>query len=174
MPPLVSPILTPRLRLEPITPALAAAARAGADALASALGASAVRDWAGASLALVGRSAPDWSAAPIRALVVRSADRSIIGDVRFEPSTRANCLEIGYSIARSERRRGYAGEAAGAIVDWLLFEAGEKRLIAGCDRRNVGSVRVLRRLGFWLDGAERGAFWWLLTPELRAAALDAI
>jgi hypothetical protein len=33
---------------------------------------------------------------------------------------------------------------------------------------NKASVRTLRRLGFWLDGASGKAFWWRLTPEMRA------
>jgi RimJ/RimL family protein N-acetyltransferase len=176
MSPLTHPLLTPRLKLVPITPALAAAARESGQALEQAVGAEALADWSGASLNLVARSAPQDGAgrlapAPIRALVVHREDKCIIGDVRFEPSRREDSPEIGYSIAPSRRREGYATEAAGAVVDWLFEEGGARRVVAGCDKANIASVHILRNLGFWLDGAERGAFWWFISPDLRADAL---
>ncbi len=169
--PLDRPLHTSRLSLVPITPALAAAAREGEEALARALGARVPDDWRASSLALVGRSArPSWSpSAPIRAIAVHRAEACAIGDVRFEPCG-PDEVEIGYSIALSRRRQGYAVEAAGAVIDWLFQEGGAAEIIAGCDRRNVPSVRTLRRLGFWLDGARGNDFWWLLTPDLRKEA----
>lgn len=170
---LTHPLLTPRLRLEPITHELALAARSGGGAFAAKLGAEAPPDWCAASLALVARAAPRaWGqGAPIRAVAIDRADDVVIGDVRFEPLSQArNEVEIGYGIARSRRRQGYAVEAAGAVIDWLFASGGAEKLIAGCDRRNLASVRTLRKLGFWLDTAPGTAFWWLLTPELHASS----
>jgi [ribosomal protein S5]-alanine N-acetyltransferase len=165
------PLFTPRLRLEPVTARLAAAAREGERAFASVLNAQVPDDWRAASLDLIGRSArSSWgeSDPPIRAVVVHREDGCVIGDVRFEPSPQTQDeIEIGYSVAASRRRQGFAVEASGAVIDWLFQEGGGAEIIAGCDRRNLASVRTLRRLGFWLDGARRGAFWWVLTPELR-------
>jgi RimJ/RimL family protein N-acetyltransferase len=176
MRPLTHSLLTPRLEILPITLALAAAAREGGEALEQAVGAQALEDWRGPSLALVARSEPvewtgQWAPAPIRALVVHREHKCIIGDVRFEPSRREDSPELGYSIAPSRRGQGYATEAAGMVVDWLFDEGGARRIVAGCDRRNVASVHILRSLGFWLDGVERGAFWWFIDPQLRAEAL---
>jgi RimJ/RimL family protein N-acetyltransferase len=170
---LTQALQTERLRLEPVTPALAMAARAGRAAFVEALGADAPADWCETSLALVARSAAHaWGPrpAPTRAIAIHAEDWSVVGDVRFEPSLRAaREFEIGYSVARGRRRQGYAMEMTGAVIDWL-FEAGAAdQLIAGCDRRNLASVRTLRRLGFWLDSTPGDAFWWLLTPELRTA-----
>lgn len=175
MSPLTHPLLTPRLKLVPVTPELAAAARESGRALEQAVGAEALADWSGASLNLVARSAAaqlgPQKAGPIRALVLHREDKCIIGDVRFEPSRREDSPELGYSIAASRRREGYATEAAGAVVDWLFEEGGARRVVAGCDKANIASVHILRNLGFWLDGAERGAFWWFITPDLRSDAL---
>lgn len=168
------PLITPRLRLEPVTPRLAAAAREGGDALAEELRAEIPADWRAASLSLVARAArPTWgpSPAPYRAVAVHRADGCVVGDVRFEPlPLEAGVVEIGYGVAMSRRRQGFAVEAAGAVLDWLFDEAGARGAIAGCDRRNLGSVRTLRKLGFWLDGSAGSAFWWTISPELRAAA----
>jgi [ribosomal protein S5]-alanine N-acetyltransferase len=167
------PLHTPRLRLEPVTPALARAAQAGQAAFADVIGADAPADWCAASLALVARSVSSaWgpAPAPTRAIAVHRAEGAVIGDVRFEPSLRAarEC-EIGYGVARSRRRQGYAVEAAGAVIDWLFAEAGAETILAGCDSRNIASVRTLRRLGFWLDSNPGTTFWWVLSPELRAS-----
>lgn len=159
------PLFTRRLRLEPVTPALAAAARAGQAAFSEVIGAEVPADWSASSLNLVARSATD---APMRAIAIHRAEGAIIGDVRFEPSSRAaKEFEIGYGVARGRRRQGYATEAAGAVIDWLFKQGVADSIIAGCESNNLASVRTLRRLGFWLDSNPGRTFWWLLTPDLR-------
>jgi ribosomal-protein-alanine N-acetyltransferase len=167
------PIYTQRLRLEPVTPALAQAASAGQAAFADVIGAEAPADWCAASLNLVARSISHaWGPepAPTRAIAILRNEDTVIGDVRFEPSLRAAAeYEIGYGVARSRRRQGFATEAAGAIIDWMFEDGVAESIIAGCDNKNVASVRTLRRLGFWLDSNPGQTFWWLLTPDLRAS-----
>jgi RimJ/RimL family protein N-acetyltransferase len=164
---LTFPLITRRLRLEPVTPRLAAAARAGGEVFAEALGAEAPEDWRAASLRLIARPPTQH---PIRAVAIDREDGCIVGDVRFEPlPLERDLIEIGYGVTRSRRRQGYAVEAAGALLDWLFEEGGARAAIAGCDRKNLASVRTLRKLGFWLDGSSGAAFWWTMTPELRAA-----
>jgi RimJ/RimL family protein N-acetyltransferase len=165
------PLFTSRLRLEPVTVELAEAARAGGVAFAEVIGAEAPPDWCASSLGLVARSISHaWGPepAPTRAIAIHLDEEAVIGDVRFEPSLRApREYEIGYGVARARRRQGYAVEMAGAVIDWLFDEAGAETVIAGCDSRNVASVRTLRRLGFWLDSTPSHTFWWTITPELR-------
>jgi len=171
---LTYPLLTPRLRLEPVTPALARAAQAGQAAFADVIGADAPPDWCAASLGLVARSASEaWGTAPhpTRVIAIHRDDYVVVGDVRFEPSLRAaREFEIGYGVARSQRQQGYATEATGAVVDWLFDEGAAETIIAGCNRDNLASINTLRRLGFWLDTNPGTVFWWLLTPELRSQA----
>ncbi|MBL8530267.1 MAG: GNAT family N-acetyltransferase [Hyphomonadaceae bacterium] len=163
------PLFTTRLRLEPVTPALAAAARAGQAVFADTIGADAPADWCAASLGLVARSGA--SDGPTRVIAVHRAEGCVIGDVRFEPSPRAvREFEIGYGVARARRRQGYAVEATGRVIDWLFSSGGADSIIAGCDSRNLASVRTLRRLGFWLDSNPGKTFWWLLTADLRSSA----
>ncbi|MES1199797.1 MAG: GNAT family N-acetyltransferase [Pseudomonadota bacterium] len=176
MRPLDHPLLTPRLRLEPVTPRLAAAARDGGDAFSQALGAEAPEEWRASSLRLISTAAaPSWSAAtptPIRAVAVHRELGCVIGDIRFEPlPLEPELIEVGYSVARGHRRQGYAVEAAGGVIDWLFEDGGVRAAVAGCNRKNRASVGVLRKLGFWLDGSVGTAFWWMLTPELRAEKL---
>jgi RimJ/RimL family protein N-acetyltransferase len=52
--------------------------------------------------------------------------------------------------------------STGAVIA-ALEDHGATHIIAGCDMKNVASVRTLRRLGFTLDGsiARADAFWWV-------------
>lgn len=166
--PLERPLLTPRLKLEPVTPVLAAAARAGQSTFVEALGADAPADWCAASLRLVARSAS--SGGPVRAIAVHRGDGQVVGDVRFEPLPSRFGLptgefEIGYGVARERRRQGYAVEAAGAVINWLFAHGGAETIVAGCDAENVASVRTLMRLGFLLDSTPGRTFWWILTRD---------
>lgn len=152
---------------------MAEAARVSAAAFADAVGAATPPDWSEGSLSLVARSlaaTPSGPPLPTRAIAIHRDDGVIVGDVRFEPSARdPGEVEIGYAVARSRRRQGYASESAGAVIDWLFDDAGIETVIAGCDSGNLASVRTLRRLGFWLDRTPGRAFWWVLTRELRSA-----
>jgi [ribosomal protein S5]-alanine N-acetyltransferase len=164
------PLFTARLRLEPVTPEMADAARAGQHAFAHVIGADAPSDWCQASLGLVARSISQLDQAPTRAIAIHRQEGVVIGDVRFEPSPRSQSeFEIGYGIARSRRREGYAVEAVNAVIDWLFEDAGAETILAGCDASNIASVRTLRRLGFWLDSNPGQTFWWVLAPDLRPA-----
>lgn len=168
---LVQPILTPRLRLEPVTRALALAAGEGRAAFSAAIGAVAPPDWCASSLDLVAHSGP--AEAPVRAVAIHRGDGEVIADVRFEPPGRAQShladIEIGYSVARGRRRQGYAVEATGAVMA-ALFEAGAETILAGCDKDNLASIRTLRRLGFWLDSTPRRTFWWVLDAQRHLSA----
>lgn len=162
--PLTHTLLTPRLRIEPVTPALASAARRGQRAFADAIGAAAPIEWVASSLNQVACSAGP--PAPTRAVAVDRRDGVVVGDVRFEAPLRGQFeladFEIGYSVAASRRRQGYASEAAGAVVDWLFDQAGAEAILAGCNKDNLASIRTLRRLGFWLDSNPGRVFWWVL------------
>ncbi len=172
MRPLLAPLYTERLRLEPVTPALADAAARGDAALAARVQAD-LGAWAPARVAALAGPRAAWGPppAPTHALIVSLEAARVIGDVRFEPTPRfAQTVELGYGVAAEFRQRGYATEAAGAVLDWLFTEGGAARVIAGCHRANAASVRVLRRLGFELDGSAGTAFWWAITPAQREAA----
>ena len=55
--------------------------------------------------------------------------------------------EFGYVLRRDAWGQGLATEAAGAVLRWARQELGITRLIATCRPENIGSVRVLEKLG---------------------------
>ena len=163
-------LYTPRLRLEPVTAELSAIAN-DVRALSRTLEAEIPTDWVRAGLPLVRQRLNPASAwRPIRCVAVHRGDHVVVGDIRFErvrSGDDEDVYEIGYAIIPAYRRQGLAVEAAGRVIDWLFDEARAALVIAGCDRKNRGSVRTLRRLGFWLDGSRGSAFWWRMTAQLR-------
>lgn len=65
------------------------------------------------------------------------------------------CLEIGYALVRSERRKGYGAEAAQIMVDYLFLSKDIVRIQAHTDVRNMVSQRVLEKIGFKKEGIIR-------------------
>ncbi len=55
--------------------------------------------------------------------------------------------ELGWVLNRAYWGRGYAGEAAGALIDFARDAWGIRRVIACCDSENVASRRVMEKLG---------------------------
>jgi len=55
--------------------------------------------------------------------------------------------EIGWSLHPDAQGKGYATEAAREVLRLGFDEAGLHRIVAECDPRNEGSIRVMERLG---------------------------
>ena len=70
---------------------------------------------------------------------------------------KANAVEadIGYELDPQHWNRGYATEAAHAIVDFGFSRFGVHRIWAHCVADNLGSAHVLEKLGMKLEGRLR-------------------
>ncbi|WP_425230427.1 GNAT family N-acetyltransferase [Sphingomonas sp.] len=81
----------------------------------------------------------------------------LIGGAGLHPAAgaRGEELEIGYWLTPAAWGRGYATEAAGAVVDMARYALGRKRLVSGHFADNPASGRVLRKLGFAQTGVEQ-------------------
>ncbi len=66
---------------------------------------------------------------------------------------------IGYILHRDAWGRGYASEAAGALVDFGFGTLGLHRIYAVCDPANAASARVLEKLGMRREGLLREHRW---------------
>lgn len=98
-----------------------------------------------------------WS---VRAAVLPESNRAMIGHVGFHgpPGTngpkRRDALEIGYTVFPPFRGRGYATEAAVALMDWAETEHGVRRFIASVSPENDPSLAIVRKLGFVQTGEQ--------------------
>jgi RimJ/RimL family protein N-acetyltransferase len=113
---------------------------------------------------------------PRQHAIVRRADDLLVGHVGFwlwfEPRT----FEIGWAIAPAHQSRGYATEAARAVLAHGFKTLGLHRIVATCDPRNLASVRVMEKLGmrreahFRLAASSDGGATW--SDEYFYAILD--
>src|SRR6185437_5423785 len=63
-------------------------------------------------------------------VMIERESGSVVGDIGFiGPPTDGGSIEIGYSVTPARRRRGYATEAARAILDWALRQPEVKVLV---------------------------------------------
>ena len=86
---------------------------------------------------------------------IQHADKVVGGvNVRFDFNNRHG--ELGYSIAPSVWGQGLTTEAAQKIID-LSFETFPdlKRMTATADAENLGSLRVLEKVGMKREGLLR-------------------
>jgi len=68
---------------------------------------------------------------------------------------RPGVVEIGYLLARPYWAQGYAREGVSRLLDLLFREDGVRRVFADTDPENAASNRLLRSLGFTLEGVLR-------------------
>lgn len=93
--------------------------------------------------------------------IVERAAAIVVGDIGFHgPPDGTGILEIGYSIVPSRRRRGYAVEAAQALLAWAIAQPGIQGIVAGSAAGNDASIATLERLGFERTGEADGELRW--------------
>lgn len=162
-----TPILTPRLRLVAITPAMARAAIDDLAELDRLLDAAVPGDWPPVDLADVqGMFAERLAAAPgevgwwgwyVVALpgngMPISPDRAVlIGSVGCSKFGSGGCPIFGYGLLPAFWGRGLATEAAVALAGWVMAQPGVERVEATTFERHWASRKILERGGFGLVG----------------------
>ncbi len=159
-------IQTTRLELRPLPSAAAGALPDDRETAARLLSAALPTDWPQADLLDV---------LPLQAaaahgeehfgvwVIIERESKTVVGDIGFiGPPGEDGAVEIGYSIIPDRRGRGYATEAARVLVDWALREPGVGSVVAGCEKENLPSIRVLERIGFVLTSESDGQLRWQL------------
>lgn len=132
------------------------------------------RDEAMAHLARrVANSEIDGDSGAIFVAVTIPPDDRVIGDLMLRLHDEANRQgEIGWIFHPDVHGRGYATEAAAALLRMGFESLGLHRIIANADPRNVASHRVMERLGMRREGEFRDTEY--LKGEWVGAAVYAI
>jgi ribosomal-protein-alanine N-acetyltransferase len=99
-----------------------------------------------------------------------------------EDSAGLGSTEFGLYWAVSPRyqRQGYATEAAGALIDDAFTRLGLRQIIATTTYDNTSSIRVMEKVGMWIDKNPSDEPPWLQVvgvvyhPELRRGALGSL
>lgn len=77
-------------------------------------------------------------------------DDRLLGDLGVFLSPDARWAEFGVSLHPDAQGRGFAAEAAGALIALLFAHTPAQRVIAASDARNAACLRLLVRLGMRL------------------------
>jgi ribosomal-protein-alanine N-acetyltransferase len=162
----VPTIVSDRLELVPMSPAFVEHALAGRHAEATAtLGAAVPESWPtehdGRWLRrrleqiYADPSSQQWFG---RALVLRDPEPTMVGHAGFHGPPGVNgpeqplAVELGYTVFPHYQGRGFATEAAAALMDWARREPGIEHFIACVSPDNQPSLAVVRKLGFVQTG----------------------
>ena len=62
---------------------------------------------------------------------------------------------LGWQIDKPYWNKGIMTEAANAVVNYLFDEVHYDRITSGCDTRNIGSSKVMQKIGMTLEGTFR-------------------
>jgi ribosomal-protein-alanine N-acetyltransferase len=155
---------TGRLLLRPLPSNAAAVLPGDRRAAAEAIGAALHDDWPLPDVLdlfpVVAVAPPD--APPFNVwIVIEAATNTVVGDVGFiGPPGASGIVEIGYSIVPARRRRGYARDATNALVVWAFEQPGVLSVVAGTDRDNIASQKVLEAVGFERTGSDGDEIRW--------------
>lgn len=82
-------------------------------------------------------------------MIIKGDTKEIIGDAGFKGlNLTNNSVDIGYGIIERERKNGYAEEASKALIEWAFSTGIVKEITAKCAMDNLGSIHLLKKLGF--------------------------
>lgn len=76
---------------------------------------------------------------------------------------RGHAVDFGYALNGRYWGRGFATEAARAVVDWVSGLEQVYRVWATCDVENIASARVLQKTGLTCEGVFRA---WSIKPNI--------
>lgn len=78
-------------------------------------------------------------------------DGKLIGGVGLYMEDNRTKAELGWTLNKRFRGKGYVTEAAKAIMEFAKNEFKVIEIFAHCDTRNIPSANVMRRLGMELE-----------------------
>jgi len=81
-------------------------------------------------------------------IAIHTSEQAVIGDIGFMGGPdQEGVVEVGYSIVPEYRNQGYATEMARSLIAWAFQEKGIKLVNAACLDDNIGSIKVLEKVG---------------------------
>ena len=82
-------------------------------------------------------------------------DGIVVGAIALRHESAISIASLHYSIARKHWNKGLMTEAARAVVDWGFNEFGLEKVYSWADVENVGSWRVMEKIGMTHEGTLR-------------------
>ena len=82
-------------------------------------------------------------------IFLKSTD-TLIGTIDFELYPEPFTAEFGWVLNKKYHKQGFASEAGKAILEFAKTNFGIKTFIAHCDKRNIPSFNLMKKLGMAL------------------------
>jgi RimJ/RimL family protein N-acetyltransferase len=83
----------------------------------------------------------------------------VVGDVYVGLHEAGGVAEIGFTLATEHQGKGYAAEAAGAVVEALFDQFDLVRVYGELDPDNIASQRTLERIGLVFESQSKRSYW---------------
>jgi ribosomal-protein-alanine N-acetyltransferase len=83
-------------------------------------------------------------------------DKKVVGTIRLDVEMSASIASVHYFLARSQWSKGLMTEAVASVVDWGFSEFDLAKVYSFADVRNVGSWRVMEKVGMTREATLRG------------------
>lgn len=91
-------------------------------------------------------------------MVLRDTN-TLIGHIVFHKYFGEHTYEIGWVFNQKYHSKGYASEAARAILKYGFEEMNLHRIIATCQPQNKPSYRVMEKIGMRREGYFKNEWW---------------
>lgn len=103
-------------------------------------------------------------------MIINSNNNLLIGDIGFKgiPGVDGE-IDLGYGVIASERKKGFAHEAAAAILEWAFNQKKVKAITASCLIDNLGSRKILSSLNFSIIKKDNEMIYWRLLRDTKKA-----
>lgn len=110
----------------------------------------------------IGRQAQAYQdAREVTFAIIRRADEEFVGAIGLDVRAEHDRAELGYWIGQPFWGRGYASEAAYAVVQFAFDDLELNRIYANHFADNPASGRVLEKIGMAKEGCQRQhVLWW--------------
>ncbi len=100
-------------------------------------------------------------------IIIHKADQVAIGGIGFHGAPdEAGMVEIGYNIIPAYEGQGYATEMARCVINWAFQTPNIQVITAECLDDNIGSIRVLEKVGMHRLPPEGNRLKWELRRSL--------
>ena len=109
----------------------------------------------GAAEQWIATHVPSWAQGRFLTLAITTQLDGLVGAVSLHLNATHRRGELGYWVGRPFWNRGYATEAAAAMMDYGFTQLGLNRILARHLTRNPSSGRVMAKLGMKLEGIQR-------------------
>lgn len=86
-------------------------------------------------------------------MIITKESAEFVGMI--DPRMEGSRVGIGYAAARAHWGKGYVTEATRAVIEWVFQQPTIYRVYATTDVENIGSRRVLEKVGMQCEGILR-------------------